>query len=108
MKHLYSFLFVIGCYFVNAQCATTMSFTVAPPSCSACCNASASVSHSCAVAYTWVPGGSTSANAYNLCSGTTYTVYALMANTICCGSSVGTATVFIPAAPPSSITELND
>jgi hypothetical protein len=107
MKYLYIFFVIVCSYQLRSQCVTTMSFNVTAPTCSACCNGSATVSHSCAVAYTWAPGGGTGTFATNLCPGV-YTVAAMMANTLCCGSSVGTATVFIPAAPPTSITELKD
>jgi hypothetical protein len=105
MKYIYTLFILVLSYCANSQCTTTMNFSVTAPTCTGCCTGSATVSHSCAVTYTWFPMGCTGSTCAGMCPGT-YTVYAAMASTACCGSSVGTATVLIPAAP-SGIEELN-
>ncbi len=108
MKYIYFVAVLATCFSIRSQCLTSVSYTMTAPTCSTCCNGSFVVSHSCAITYTIVPPGTTSPTAYNVCGGTTCTVYVGMASTACCGSSVGTATVFVPMASPSSITEVKD
>jgi hypothetical protein len=109
MKNLYTLFILVLSYCANSQCVTTMNFSVTAPTCTGCCTASATVSHSCAMTYTWFPGGCAGNTCSNMCPGT-YTVYAAMASTACCGSSVGTATVLVPAAPSGMVEHepLND
>lgn len=106
MKYICIFLIFFCSHCVNAQCVTTMSFALTLPTCSTCCNGSGSVTSTCGITYTWMPGAITSWVANNLCAGATYTVYSQMASTVCCGATVGTATVYIPKPAETSVSEL--
>ena len=110
MKYIYLFLIVTSSQFLNSQCATTVSINITtPPSCSTCCDGIASVSHSCAITYTWMCACGGGGNVgYNLCAGATYSIAVGMASTLCCGATVGTATVYIPKPGGTSITEINE
>lgn len=108
MKYLCLFLITTFSYFLKAQCTMSMTVPITPATCSTCCNGSATVTGaSCPIlSYTWVPGGTTGSSAANLCAGTTYTIYAYVQSTVCCGTPVATSTVFIPAFP-TSVAETN-
>ena len=108
MKYICLFLIAVSCIRLNAQCALSVTINVTPPTCSTCCNGSATLTGiSCpATSYTWIPGATTGANCGSMCGGTTYTLYANLQTTACCGSTVGTGTVYVPIAPPTNITEL--
>lgn len=109
MKYFYVFLITVFSYFLKGQCTMSMTVPITPPTCSTCCNGSATVTAaSCPIlSYTWVPGATTGSSAANLCAGTTYTIYAYVQSTVCCGTPVATSTVFIPAAP-TSVVEINE
>ena len=106
MKYFHLFLIIVSSHCLNAQCATTTSFAITPPTCSTCCDGSIVATHSCAITYTWLCACGGGNVASNLCGGVTYTLLVGMASTLCCGASVGTSTIYLPKPGSTSITEL--